>query len=121
MSALTERSIVVATVLLLVWGGAAQGDGASSSTSPPDYQGTGVIVSLHPPPSTLHPTRPVVVLDHEPIVGLMDEKMVMPFLAASTALFKDLKPGDRVDFGLKSTPDALLVIYLRPPAAARRR
>jgi hypothetical protein len=37
-----------------------------------------VIVSLHPPPSTLHATRPVVVLDHDPIAGLMGEKMSIP-------------------------------------------
>jgi Cu/Ag efflux protein CusF len=80
-----------------------------------------VIVSLHPAPSTLHATRPVVVLDHEPIVGLMDEKMSMPFIAASAQLFKGLKPGDRVEFGLKSTPDALLVISMKrlPPARSR--
>ena len=95
--------------------------GGPGSTSKPDYQGTGVIVGLHPPPSSLHPTRPVVVLKHEPIVGLMDEKMEMPFIAASTDLFKGLKSGDRVEFGLKSTPDALLVISLHPLPAGRRR
>lgn len=94
---------------------------ASSTTSKPDYQGTGVIVGLHPPPSALHATRPVVVLNHDPIVGLMDEKMSMPFIAASTALFKGLKPGDRVEFDLKVTEEALLVISLRPLAASRRR
>jgi Cu/Ag efflux protein CusF len=95
--------------------------GASGSTSKPDYQGTGVIVGLHPPPSSLHATRPVVVLDHDPIAGLMDEKMSMPFIAASAALFKGLKPGDRVEFGLKSTPDALLVISLHRVPAPRRK
>jgi Cu/Ag efflux protein CusF len=94
--------------------------GAPGSTSKPDYQGTGVIVGLHPAPSALHATRPVVVLDHDPIVGLMDEKMSMPFIAASAALFKGLKPGDRVEFDLKSTPDALLVISLRRVSAPRR-
>jgi len=80
-----------------------------------------VIVGLHPPPSALHATRPVVVLRHDPIVGLMDETMSMPFIAASADLFKGLKPGDRVEFGLKSTEDALLVIVLRRAAAGRRR
>ena len=61
-----------------------------------------------------HPAEELVVLYHEPIVGLMDEKMEMPFIAASTDLFKGLKLGDRVEFGLQTTPDALLVIYLRP-------
>jgi len=63
----------------------------------------------------------VVVLRHDPIVGLMDETMSMPFIAASADLFKGLKPGDRVEFGLKSTEDALLVIVLRRAAAGRRR
>ena len=94
---------------------------APKATSTPDYQGTGVIVGLHPAPSALHPTRPVVVLDHDPIVGLMDEKMSMPFIAASTDLFKGLKAGDRVEFGLKNTADALLVISLRPVTGKPRR
>jgi Cu/Ag efflux protein CusF len=119
---LTRASIVLVTAWLVTAASAvAGGPGAPGSTSKPDYQGTGTIVGLHPPPSALHATRPVVVLDHEPIVGLMDEKMEMPFIAASTALFKGLKAGDRVAFGLKVTPDALLVISLRPlPSAAPR-
>jgi Cu/Ag efflux protein CusF len=40
----------------------------------------------------------------------MDESMSMPFIAASTALFQGLRAGDRIAFGLKDTPDALLVI-----------
>ena len=78
-------------------------------------------MGFHPPPSPLHATRPVVILNHEPIVGLMDERMEMPFIAASTDLFHNLKPGDRVEFGLKVTTDALLVIYLRPAPPPRRR
>jgi hypothetical protein len=50
----------------------------------------------------------------------MDENMSMPFIAASPALLKGLKAGDRVAFGLKVTPDALLVISLRRVAAKRR-
>ena len=121
-ASLTGRSIAVLTALMVACCVAADVHGASSSTSTPDYQGTGVIVGLHPPPSSLHGTRPVVVLKHDPIVGLMDEKMSMPFIAASTDLFVGLKPGDRVEFGLKSTEDALLVIFLRratPPARRR--
>jgi len=119
---LTRASIVLVVAWSMVAAPAvAGGQGTLGSTSKPDYQGTGVIVGLHPPPSSLHPTRPVVVLKHEPIVGLMDEKMEMPFIAASTDLFKGLKSGDRVEFGLKSTPDALLVISLHPLPAGRRR
>ena len=76
----------------------------------PDYRGTGVVLAILPPPSNLHATRPVIVIDHDAISGLMDEKMSMPFIAASTALFEGLAPGDRIAFGLKDTPGALLVI-----------
>jgi hypothetical protein len=116
---LTRRCVVGIVVCLAVSGGAAV-EGFQEPTSRPDYQGTGVIVGLHPPPSALHPTRPVVVLSHDPIVGLMDERMSMPFIAASTSLFDGLKPGDRVEFGLKSTEDALLVISLHRLAPDRR-
>jgi Cu/Ag efflux protein CusF len=114
-ASLTRCGVVGLAVWLVVSGGAAvEGlQAASDATSKPDYQGTGVVVGLHPPPSSLHATRPVVVLHHDPIVGLMDETMSMPFIATSTKLFKGLKPGDRVEFGLKSTEDALLVISLR--------
>ena len=119
---LTRASIVLVTAWWMVTAPAlAGGQSTPSSTSKPDYQGTGVIVGLHPPPSSLHSTRPVVVLKHEPIVGLMDERMEMPFIAESTELFKGLRAGDRVEFGLKSTTDALLVISLRPlPPGTRR-
>lgn len=94
------------TVLLLA--------GAAVAQPPvkPDYRGTGVVLAILPPPSHLHATRPVIVIDHEPIAGLMDEKMSMPFIAASTGLFQGLAPGDRIAFGLKDTPDALLVIVV---------
>lgn len=75
-----------------------------------DYQGTGVVVELLPPPSSLHPDRPVIILYHDPLPGLMDEPMRMPFLVASTRLFEGVRPGDRIAFGLKDTPDGLLVI-----------
>jgi Cu/Ag efflux protein CusF len=78
-----------------------------------DYTGTAVVVALLPPPSDLHAVRPVVILHHEPIPGLMEEAMTMPFLADSTVLFRGLRPGDPVAFGLKDTPGALLVVFLR--------
>src|SRR5262245_29777449 len=85
----------------------------------PDYRGTGVVLAILPPPSHLHATRPVIVIEHERIPGLMDEKMSMPFIAASTDLFRGLAPGDRIAFGLKDTPDALLVIAVERIAAKR--
>jgi len=81
-------------------------------TSRPDYLGTGVVVALLPPPSTLHATRPVIIIHHDPIPGLMAEAMSMPFIAASASLFEGLRPGDRIAFGLKGPPGALLVVSL---------
>jgi hypothetical protein len=77
-----------------------------------DYHGTGTVVGLLPPPSSLHATRPVIIIHHDPIATLMAESMSMPFIAASTALFQGLRPGDRIAFGLQETPDALLVICI---------
>lgn len=78
----------------------------------PRWRGTGVVMGVLPPPSHLHSTRPVIVIRHEPIRGLMDERMTMPFIAASADLFRGVKPGDRVSFALADTPDALLVVSL---------
>src|SRR5438876_7238283 len=84
-----------------------------------DWEGTGVVLALLPPPSDLHATRPVIVIQHDAIRGLMDEAMSMPFIAASSDLFRDLHVGDRIVFTLKDTPGALLVVKItrRPPAA----
>ncbi len=77
-----------------------------------DYRGTGTVLAVLPPPSDLHATRPVIVIEHEPIAGLMAERMAMPFIAASTTLFEGLHPGDRIAFGLQDTPGALLVVTI---------
>ena len=103
-------SLALTTLLLLA--GAAAGQPVRGSGVKPDYRGRGVVLAMLPPPSDLHATRPVIVIEHEPIVGLMDEKMSMPFIAASTALFQGLRKGDRIAFGLKDTPDALLVVAI---------
>jgi hypothetical protein len=42
----------------------------------------------------------------------MPDAMSMPFIAASTELFRDLHPGDRIAFGMQDTPDALLVVTI---------
>ena len=120
---LTPRwiALLAASVTLLASVAVESLQGAPGSTSTSDYQGTGVVVGMHPPPSALHATRPVVVLRHDPIVGLMDESMEHPFIVASTDLFAGLAPGDRVAFGLKSTADALLVVFLRRLSRARPR
>ncbi len=76
------------------------------------WRGTGTVMAVLPAPSNLHSTRPVIVLNHDPIRGLMDERMTMPFIAASADLFRNVKTGDRVAFGLADTPDALLVVSL---------
>jgi hypothetical protein len=86
-----------------------------------DYQATGVVVALMPPPSALHATRPVIVIYHDRVPGLMDEAMSMPFIADSTRLFEGVHPGDRIAFGMKVTPDALLVVSIErlTPAGGR--
>jgi hypothetical protein len=83
----------------------------------PDWHGTGTVLAMLRAPSDLHATRPVIVIRHDPIPGLMDEAMYMPFIVATADLFEGLHPGDRIAFGLKETPGALLVISVdrRPP------
>lgn len=75
-----------------------------------DYRGTGTVEAVLPPPSHWHRTRPVIVIHHDPVPNLMTETMSMPFIAASTGLFRGLHVGDRVAFGMQETPDALLVV-----------
>jgi len=104
-------ALLVLSVVALAWAPAAAPP-ARPEGDKPDWRGTGVVLRLLPPPSDLHATRPVIIIHHEPITGLMKEEMSMPFLAASTALFNGLRTGDRIAFGLKETPDALLVISI---------
>jgi hypothetical protein len=112
----TASSVKLAVLLalaLLIAGGLIGYFGRWRHAAPaPDYRGTGVVVSLLPPPSRLHGTRPVIIIHHDPVPGLMDEAMTMPFIAASMKLFEGLRPGDRIAFGLKSMPEALLVVSL---------
>jgi hypothetical protein len=83
-----------------------------ASAPRPDWRGTGTVVALLRPPSELHPTRPVIVLKHDPIPGLMEESMYMPLIVASLSLFDGLTPGERVAFGLEETPEALLLVSI---------
>jgi len=83
---------------------------AAGPDRPAEFHGTGVVVALLPPPSSLHATRPVIVIHHDPLLPLMPESMDMPFLAASTTLLGHVKTGDHVVFTLRDTPDALLVV-----------
>ena len=98
-----RRSVVL--LLLLIATSLAQAQASR-------WRGVGIVVALLPAPSSLHATRPVIVLEHEPIAGLMNEHMSMPFIAASADLFRGLEAGDRVAFALAETPDALLVVSL---------
>jgi Cu/Ag efflux protein CusF len=61
----------------------------------------------------------VIIIEHDPIAGLMDEKMAMPFIAASTDLFAGLRAGDRIAFGLMDVPGALLVVTIERLPARR--
>ena len=87
-----------------------------ASAQPPaphaEWHGTGVVLAMLRPPSDLHATRPVIVLQHEPIPGLMKEAMTMPFIVASAGLFAGLHDGDHVAFALADTPGALLVVSI---------
>ena len=84
-----------------------------------EWRGTGVVLAVLPPPSDLHATRPVIVIQHEAVPGLMEEAMAMPFLVASTNLFEGLKAGDRIGFVLREVPDALLVVSIERLSAPR--
>jgi Cu/Ag efflux protein CusF len=98
--------------MLALAGAPARAQPAHPGAERPDWRGRGVVLKLLPPPSDLHATRPVIIIQHEPIAGLMEDAMAMPFLAASTALFEGLHAGDRIAFGLRDTPGALLVISI---------
>ena len=101
--------VALVAVVVLVAGTAAVAGGQPLL----EYGGTGVVIALVPAPSSLHATRPVIILHHEPIPGLMEEEMSMPFIAASIDLFRDVKPGDRVAFVLRDVPGALMVVSLQ--------
>ncbi len=109
-----KRIFIAAGLVLLIAAGVfwsvQQWRGASPK---PEYLATGVVVALLPPPSTLHTTRPVIIIYHDRVPGLMDEAMSMPFIADSMRLFDGLRPGDRIAFGLKETPEALLVVSIQ--------
>jgi Cu/Ag efflux protein CusF len=108
---------LAALVLLTALAAPVAAQPARPTAVKPDWRGTGVVLSLLRPPSDLHATRPVIVVHHEAIPGLMESPMSMPFFVASAALFEGLRPGDRIAFGLKDVPDALLVISIErlPP------
>ena len=84
-----------------------------------EWRGNGVVLAVLPPPSDLHATQPVIVIQHQAIAGLMDEAMTMPFLVASTSLFEGLKAGDRIAFVLRDVPNALLVVAIERLPAGR--
>jgi hypothetical protein len=75
------------------------------------YRFVGRVVEVALPPSLYDATRPVVVLDHGPVRGLMPGH-TMPFMAASAELIKDFRPGEQVRGALTATPGALLVTEL---------
>ncbi|HEV8584303.1 MAG TPA: hypothetical protein VGT02_04985, partial [Methylomirabilota bacterium] len=51
----------------------------AAHAQPARWRGTGVVMAVLPAPSNLHSTRPVIVLNHDPIKGLMEDRMTMPF------------------------------------------
>lgn len=68
------------------------------------YVATGVI-------QRLDPEHLVVVIQHERIEGFM-EAMTMPFHAERAELLVDLRPGDKVRFTLRQTPQQVLVTQI---------
>ncbi|MBI2162381.1 MAG: copper-binding protein [Candidatus Rokubacteria bacterium] len=114
-----SRSAPLAATFLAMLLTAAPAAAQGSAAAQPDWRGTGVVVALLSPPSSLHATRPVIIIHHDPIHGLMEETMSMPFIAASTELFQNLRPGDRIAFGLKDVPGALLVVAIERLGARR--
>jgi Cu/Ag efflux protein CusF len=82
------------------------------AAAPREWHGNGVVLAVLPPPSTLHATQPVIVIQHQAIPGLMEEAMTMPFLVASASLFEGLKAGDRIAFVLRDVPESLLVVAI---------
>ena len=99
-------------LLLIALAAPASAQSARRTSPKADWRGTGTVLAILPAPSDLHATRPVIVLQHDAIAGLMDHAMTMPFIVASPALFEGIRAGDRVAFGLKDVPDALLVISI---------
>jgi hypothetical protein len=106
------RRLARSLAALLLAGSLAAPVAAQPAAARPDWRGRGIVLALLPPPSDLHATRPVIVIHHEPITGLMEESMSMPFVVASTELFHGLRAGDRIAFGLQDTPGALLVVAI---------
>jgi len=102
-------------VVLLLSLAAPAGAQPAGAPAKPDCRGTGIVLALLPAPSDLHATRPVIVIRPDPIPGLMDESMSMPFIVAAPTLFAGLRTGDRIAFGLEDTRGALLVISIRRP------
>jgi Cu(I)/Ag(I) efflux system periplasmic protein CusF len=102
----------LAALFLIVALAAPAGAQPARSADTPDWRGTGVVLAVLPPPSDLHATRTVIVIQHEAIPGLMEDAMSMPFLVASTALVEGIRPGDRIAFRLEDAPDALLVVSI---------
>ena len=104
-----------AIVGAIAWwiGRGARREHADALYGPGIYHGFGTVVGLMPAPSPLHATRPAVILRHEAIPDLMEQGMTHPFLVESEALLRDIRPGARVEFTLRDTPGALLVVRLK--------
>jgi len=63
--------------LCVLTSGVAAAQPATPEAAKPDWRGTGVILKLLPPPSDLHATRPVIVLQHDPINARGQERQAM--------------------------------------------
>jgi Cu/Ag efflux protein CusF len=81
-------------------------------SGPGMYHGTGVVLAVLAAPSPFDAKRPVIVLRHDAIPGLMEKSMTHPFVIRSAKLLRGIGLGSPVRFTLKDTPGALLVVRL---------
>src|SRR5260370_28368023 len=75
---------------------------ASQSASSPkaDWRGPGTVVAVLPPPSSLHATRPVIIIHHAPIHRLTEAALDMPFIAPPPRPSAGLPPGPPIPLRL---------------------
>lgn len=76
-------------------------------TKPADAQGVGVV-------NAIDSSKGTITLQHEAIISIGWPAMTMPFKVASPELLKNVKVGDKVQFGLH--PDGMnsMVTSIRP-------
>ncbi|HLC40192.1 MAG TPA: copper-binding protein [Methylomirabilota bacterium] len=98
----SSRPWLVVAMLLLVLGLVTGGLLMALTPAKGTWRATGVVEEVG---------QTLVLIRHETIPGLM-EGHSMDFFVESKNLLDGIRPGDRVRFTLKSTPNTLLVVRL---------